>query len=41
MVFSDIVHLCVYHGTYNIDDRRQKDCITKKIGAAQARAGVR
>lgn len=41
MVFSDIVRLYVYCGTYNTDVRRRKDSITKKIGAAWLRSGVR
>lgn len=37
MVFLDIVHLRVYHGTYNTDVKQQKDCIAKKIATAWAR----
>lgn len=41
MVFFDIVRLYVYCGIYNIDVRRRKDSIIKKIGVVWLRLGVR
>lgn len=38
-MFSDVVHLCLYLGTYNTDVGWQNECVAKTVSASQATAG--